>query len=110
MSKNQDKLQKELAKIEQAIAAQEDLRGVLPDEQIDTVVAALRARQKTLQVKGEGSGVVAQEGSVAMEGSVGVGGDVEGSVISGERIVGRDVGGRCGHERPTYHSRRRIQR
>jgi len=47
MSENQNKLQEELARIEQAIVAQEALRGVLTDEQIVTTVTTLRARQAT---------------------------------------------------------------
>ena len=47
MSESRDP-QTELLKIEAALAAQETLRGILPDEQLEAVLASLRARREAL--------------------------------------------------------------
>jgi hypothetical protein len=52
--------QAELDKIQQAIKAQEELRGIVPDEQIETTLAALRQKATSLQAKISGQGAVAQ--------------------------------------------------
>ncbi len=49
----------DLQKIETAIQAQEDLRGVLPDEQIDALLASLRARREQISIGLQGTGAVA---------------------------------------------------
>lgn len=84
MSEKPDKLREELAKIEQTIAAQKALRGVLPDEQYETVVASLQAQRAQTLARMEGSGVIAQDHSVAVVEGVGVGGDVHGGIIRGD--------------------------
>jgi len=95
MSENQNKLQEELARIEQAIVAQEALRGVLTDEQIVTTVTTLRARQATLRARQEASsGAIAQDRSVAAgEGGTAVQGDVHGPIIYGNHNIGGDTRG-----------------
>lgn len=49
----------ELRKIEAAIQAEEALRGILPDEQIEIALASLIARQEQLLIALQGSGAVA---------------------------------------------------
>ncbi len=71
-----------LQKIEAAIQAQETLRGILPDEQIETIITALHARRQIYLAHLEGSGGLA-EGDGAK--AVGAGGmliedSVEGDV------------------------------
>jgi formylglycine-generating enzyme required for sulfatase activity len=82
MDENRARLEEELAKIEEAIAAQEALRGILPQEQLEAALAALRERQATMQARLTGSGAIAQgEGAVASgAGGVAVGGDVSGDI------------------------------
>ena len=92
MSENQNKLQEELAKIEQAIAAQEALRGVLTDEQIKVLTAPLRTQQTILRASLEGSGTIAQDRSVAAgEGGIAVAGDVEGGIHVGHQQRSSDA-------------------
>ncbi len=52
--------QTELEKIEQAIAAQEALRGILDDAQLETTLAALAAKRQVLLAQLEGGGALAQ--------------------------------------------------
>ncbi|MCA9962113.1 MAG: NACHT domain-containing protein, partial [Anaerolineales bacterium] len=66
-----DDLQAQLGKIEAAIAAQEQLRGVLPHEQIEAALNALREKKAVL----------------IGERAVSVGHDVGGSIITGDHNV-----------------------
>ena len=102
MSEERTELESELAKIEQAIAAQEALRDILPDEQIETTLEALRERQASLRAFLWGSGAIVQDHSVAAgTGGVAIGGDVRGPIIiagglkvtqvSDDVIAGRDI-------------------
>jgi formylglycine-generating enzyme required for sulfatase activity len=72
----------ELSKIEDAIAAQERLHGILSDKQFEAALSELRQKQASLQAQLWGGGIVAQDHSVAaMDRSAAVGGDVGGHVI-----------------------------
>jgi hypothetical protein len=51
MTNHQQQLQKELARVEAAIAAQEDLRGVLADEAIEAALIPLRQKIADLQAQ-----------------------------------------------------------
>ena len=51
-----------IEKLRQAIAAQEALRGISPDEEIETTIAALRARIISMEATLSGQGAVAQGG------------------------------------------------
>jgi formylglycine-generating enzyme required for sulfatase activity len=86
--------QKQLAKIEQAIAAQESLRGVLDDMEIDETLRSLREKRQVLLAKVEGAGAVAQgEGTMAVgERGTLVNGDVGGDVLGAgaRKIVNPD--------------------
>ncbi|MCP4543638.1 MAG: SUMF1/EgtB/PvdO family nonheme iron enzyme [Chloroflexi bacterium] len=84
----QEQLQAELEKLEQAIAAQEALRGILDDEQIKTMLSQLREKQSVLLAALSGSGAIAQgEGAKAAgEGAV-IARDVVGHVITGDNVV-----------------------
>lgn len=99
-------IQQELAKIEKAIAAQEDLRGTLPEAQIEATLTQLRQKQAELtarlaaapgsyQARVEGGGAVAQgPGATAVgERGVQVGGSVGGNVITGDSNKVTQVGG-----------------
>ena len=74
--------QQELAKIRAAIQAQETLRGLVPDEQLNPILESLREKRDALLAQLAGSGAIAQSGGVAAgAGGVAVGGDVHGNVI-----------------------------
>lgn len=93
MEKSQ--IQSKLGKIEQAIAAQEALRGLLPDDQIDASLIQLRQKKAELQAQMagggnysanlSGSGAIAQgDGARAVgERGVLVDGNVAGHIITG---------------------------
>jgi formylglycine-generating enzyme required for sulfatase activity len=85
MSEDRARLEAELAKIKAAIAAQEEVRGILPEEQRQAALAALREKQAAVQATLSGSGAIAQgEGAVAAgAGGVAVGGDVHGNIYVG---------------------------
>lgn len=98
---NEQKLQSELEKVENAIAAQETLRGTLPDAQIEATLAPLRQKREALaaqlaQAGVSGSGAVAQgaDSKAVGERGVMVGGDVGGSIITGDQS---EVGGIRAH-------------
>lgn len=91
---NQNQLEKELEKIAQAIAAQEALRGIVPDDQIDASLTQLRQKHAELQAQVAsgvnaanlvGSGAIAQgDGARAVgERGVLVDGNVAGHIITG---------------------------
>ena len=91
---DQNQLKKEVEKIAQAIAAQEALRGIVLDAQIDASLTQLRQKQAELQaqvasvvnaVNAVGSGAIAQgDGARAVgERGVLVDGDVAGPIITG---------------------------
>ncbi len=68
----------EIERLKQAIAVQEALRGILPDEQIEAALQALRAQLARYQAEVQGSGAVAQGmGATA----VFIGGNAQGSII-----------------------------
>ncbi len=63
MSESQTQLQK----IAAAIAAQETLRGLVPDEQIEATLATLREQQQTLLARADAGSAIAQgEGAIAV--------------------------------------------
>lgn len=98
MSDERSQMKRELAKIEQAIAAQESLRDILPDEQMEATLAGLRAKQTELQAQLASASETAHatEGSAAATGqaaaivgddNVAITGQVEGgiSIARGEK-------------------------
>lgn len=72
------KLRRALEKVLAALEAQEKLRDVLPDDQLDGIIAALEAQHRALEVQISGSGAIAQgNGAVAAgAGGLAVGGDL----------------------------------
>lgn len=84
-----EQLKAELARIEQAIAAQEGLRGILPDEQIEAALAILREKWQAVQTTLTGSGAIAQGkgAKAAGERGVAIGGNVGGSVVTGSHNI-----------------------
>ncbi len=94
-----DQLQDELAKVEQGIVAQEELRGIVPDVQIEAVLASLRERQDVLVAQLAGSGVIVQGSDNVVVGTQGVsvadseigGSVVTGSVSAGGHVAMRDL-------------------
>ncbi|NJN98705.1 MAG: hypothetical protein HC875_33755 [Anaerolineales bacterium] len=90
-----DQLKAELARIEQAIAAQEGFRGILSNEQIEAALKELLEKQAAIQATLTGSGAIAQgQGAVAVgEKGVYVGKSVEGNVIAGDQNRLIDLGG-----------------
>ena len=100
-------IQQELAKIARAIAAQEDLRGTLPEAQIEAILAQLRQKKAELtarlspepgvsyRAEVKGGGAVAQGLGATAVGSRGVqvGGSVGGSVVTGDNNDFTQVGG-----------------
>lgn len=82
-------IQEEIANIEAAIAAQEALRGTLPDAQIEATLAQLRQKKAELTAQlaaAPGTTVVGARG-------VHVGGNVGGSIITGDKNTLTQVGG-----------------
>jgi hypothetical protein len=61
------RLEAELAKIEEAIKALDNLRGVFSDEKINADLTELQEKQVAVQARLEGSGVIAQEGATAIK-------------------------------------------
>jgi formylglycine-generating enzyme required for sulfatase activity len=86
VSEKRKRLEAELAKIRQAIAAQEALQGTLPAEQLEAMLAPLRHKEADLQAQLSGVGSIAQgEGTVAVtatQGSTAIGA-VRGNVYFG---------------------------
>jgi len=78
-------LSDELAKIDQALVAQESLRAVLPADQIELILAALRDKRAALLALNTGSGAIAQgdHPQAAGVGGVNVGGNVYGNIYTG---------------------------
>ena len=79
-------IQAELAKLDQAIAAQEKLRGILPEDQVEATLTQLRQKRAEIAARlpASGSGA-ANLGGGTVEGSV-----VTGTVSAGGDFVGRD--------------------
>ena len=78
-----NELQQELQKLKDLMEAQEKLRGVLPDAQIDQILNTLKEKYTAIKASLKGSGAVAQ-GKVAVaagQEGVAVGKDVHGNVI-----------------------------
>lgn len=82
------RLQQQLDGIERAIAAQEGLRGILPDGQVDEMQQRLKVRGRELQaelIALTGAGTIAQDGSTAVgQGAVLIGGDSHAAVVAGD--------------------------
>ena len=79
-----------LGRVDQAIAAQEGLRGVLPVAQLEAALAALREKRAPFLALLRGSGAIAQgpDAVAAGEGGVALGGDVKDStIITGDHVV-----------------------
>jgi hypothetical protein len=76
-------------RLQRAKAAQEGLHGVLPDAQMDAVLATLQAREAELLAHLTGGGAVALgAGALAVgERAVHVGGGVGGDVTTGQKLV-----------------------
>ena len=76
--------QDESKRLKQAIAAQEALRGILPDEQIEAALRQLQAELARDQAGVQGGGAIAQgDESIAVgEGGVGVRRPVRNAVIN----------------------------
>ena len=75
----------ELSKIEQALDAQEALRGVLPDDQLETALTPFRDRQISLHAQLWGGGAVAQGRQAKAAGERGVVADtIQGPVGTGD--------------------------
>jgi hypothetical protein len=72
VSDDRARLEAELARIEQALAAQEGLRGILPDDQLEATLAALREKQASMQAQLTGSGAIAQGPGAVAAGAGGV--------------------------------------
>jgi formylglycine-generating enzyme required for sulfatase activity len=87
MAQKKELLEK-LQKIEQAIAAQQNLRGMLPNEQIETSLGALHQQKQVLLAKLEGSGAVAQGAGAKAAGERGVIAEkVGGHVFTGDHVT-----------------------
>ncbi len=84
-----DLLAVELVKVQEALAAQENLAGILPDDQLAGMLAPLRQKEAGLLAQLTGGGAIAQgEGAKAVgERGVLVDGDVGGDVISGQKTI-----------------------
>lgn len=89
MSDDHVRFASEMAKIEQAFAAQEALRGILPDEQIEATLTALREKRSALQAQLSGSGTIVQgaDNVTASTSAIAVGGDVQGPAITGNENI-----------------------
>jgi hypothetical protein len=86
MDDDRVRLEAELAKIEQAIAAQEGLRGILPDEQLEATLAALREKQAAMRAQLAGSGAIAQGEKAKAAGERGVVADTikDSTIVTGD--------------------------
>jgi formylglycine-generating enzyme required for sulfatase activity len=88
MSDDRARLEGELAKIEQAIAAHEGLRGILPHGQLEATLATLREKQVVMQTQLAGSGAIAQGEAAQVVGERGIGArDFQGMAITGDRNI-----------------------
>ena len=86
MSDDHTRLETELARIEQGIAAQEGLRGILPDEQVEATLVTLREKRDALQAALGGSGAIAQGPGAQAAGERGVTAEtIGGPVVTGDR-------------------------
>jgi formylglycine-generating enzyme required for sulfatase activity len=86
---DQNQLQAELEKLEQAITVQEGLRGILDSAQVEAALAPLREKRAALLAALSGSGTVAvgERAVAAGERGVGIGGSVTGHVVTGDHVV-----------------------
>ena len=86
MTTEQARLQAELAKVEAAIDAQENLRGILDDDQLDIVLRRLcEKRNALLGQLGDKSVFAVGDGATAVsERAVSVDGDVDGPIVTGD--------------------------
>ncbi len=84
MNKRNHQLQAKLDKLDQAITAQEALRGILDDAQIEATLSTLRDERAVLL----GSGAIAQGEGAQATGERGVSArDVGGHVVTGDNVV-----------------------
>ncbi|MCP4543644.1 MAG: SUMF1/EgtB/PvdO family nonheme iron enzyme [Chloroflexi bacterium] len=84
----QNRLQAELEKLEQAIAFQETLRGILDEAQIKAVLSPLHEKRASLLAELSGSGAIAQgEGAQAAGERAVIAHDVGGNVVTGNNVV-----------------------
>ncbi len=104
---NNQLIQQELAKIESFIAAQEAMRGTLPDEQIESALTQLGQKKAALTaqlsedpaasydatVKGGGAAAQGTGATAVGAGGVSVGGSVSGSIITGDDNKITQIGG-----------------
>ena len=79
-----DKLRYELNRVESAIRAQNALRGILPDEEVDTILKGLSEKRQAYIAQLSGSGAIAEgDGNIALgERSAMVDGSVNNSNIN----------------------------
>ena len=78
----------ELFKVEQALDAQEAFRGVLPDEQLERMLAPVRDRQFSLRAQLWGSGAIAQGTDAQAVGERGIGArDLHGLAVTGDHNI-----------------------
>jgi hypothetical protein len=85
MSEESDRLLAELASIEAAIAAQENLRDILDDADLEATLAKLHEKQAAILAElGEGGALAIGQDAVAVAtGGVYVAGDVRGDIFTG---------------------------
>jgi formylglycine-generating enzyme required for sulfatase activity len=85
MTDDQSDTRDELGKIEAALKAQEALRGILLDDQLNPFISSLRAKQITLLAQLQGSGATVQGQDAKGAGERGVVADnISGPVITGD--------------------------
>ena len=85
MPTDPEKFGEGLKKIESAISAQEGLRGILPDEQIEMSLSALMERRDSIKAGLEGTGAIAQGEKAWAVGERGMmARDVQGLMLSGD--------------------------
>jgi hypothetical protein len=92
MNDEQLRLKNEIARVEQALAAQEGLRGILPDTQVEATLVPLREKRAALQARLAGLSPTAPGAKVGTGRSV-VADQIEGPVATGEASIaaGGDV-------------------
>jgi formylglycine-generating enzyme required for sulfatase activity len=86
MSESSNTPQEHIAKIQKAIEQAEALRGVLPVDQVETILAPLKASLAQFHAQLSGSGAIAQSGGTAVgAGGVNVGGNA-GNINTGVSV------------------------
>ena len=83
-------VQDQITKIQKAIEQAEALRGILPDEQIETMLAGLRTSLTQFRAQLSGGGTIAQDGSTAVgAGGVNIGGNAGNISIVNNQYAGK---------------------